>query len=201
MSRYFDNKGVKHYSEEERDNQNRRYLREEESFRENLESHQIEQTRIAFEQTRILEENARAQQDHNDYMAKLAEKEAEEAKAQRDYSRDLEWLINSDAKGRFEFYQRKFLDNIIPDQVNYIFTKLKLDKYINPDKLSDLIAKLKELVEPYSTYSKFQIEYAELPSRLESDAKWEMDLLKFLSLFFFNFWSDYHGFFYISLNS
>lgn len=168
MAQYRDNKGISYSSELSRDRANERYLDEERSSRALMEAHQIEQTRI-------LEQNARAQQAHNNLMANIAIKEAKEAKAQREYTQELEWLKNSDAKSRFEFFQRKHVNKIINDQADYVFTKLKLSKYVNPDRLADLHSKLNDLLEPYLKYSKLKMEYSTICMRLESLEKTESD--------------------------
>ncbi len=151
MSQYRDSKGIKHFSEFGRDLANNAYLWEERASRELMEAHQIAQTKILHAQ-------AHAQNKHNQKMEMIAIAQREE-----------QWLLNSDAKGRFEFLLNKFYSRIINDHANYVFSKLKLQKYMHSNRLVELNACLNDLVEPVSVYSSLKYEFSKISDELASE--------------------------------
>lgn len=148
MGEYRDSKGITHFSGLGRDLANNLYLWEERSSRERIESLLSAQTNFLY-----------AQQIHNQKMEMFAIVQREE-----------QWLLNSDAKGRFEFIHSKYYTKIINHLVDYVFNKLNLRKYVASDRLVEIHYALNDLIEPMSVYSNLKGEYSKITTELTTES-------------------------------
>jgi hypothetical protein len=150
---YYDTKGIGHYSTSSRDRANEKYLREEQYARD--------------EQLTIARKQKESQDAHNAKIAAIAKKEAAEAKAQREFDKDVLWLEKSNAEGKVEYISNKISDGFKSESVRIILAKtFDCTKQVkNNQELSKII---KDLSKASAEWLKIQKKFDDYKSIIDT---------------------------------
>lgn len=166
--KYYDNKGVPHYSSAARDSANTEYLRQDDDFRS-------EQARTAKEILTVqkiqaqIELNRHFEQiEHNKKIQAININEAEQAEAHRQFERDIHWLGRSDAKGRFEYIVERNKAEIHQELANRAINNSKLDDlFENNGNTSQLMSRMVEYIETTRMSQDYQSDLTKVTEELK----------------------------------
>jgi large subunit ribosomal protein L7/L12 len=171
MSDYYDSKGIRHTSQTGAEMANERYLREERRARDKTEEFQRQQAELQAEQVRLAERQRLDQMIHNARVEAQLEEQAREEAIHREYTRDIQWLERSDAKGKFEFVAGKVRGEFVDSMARRVFDAFVGAETANSTEKAVLDSTFRDLAEANDKWTQADITLKALEGELEKANK------------------------------